>query len=171
MYNMVGYSILYYFEGEDFAASAWVHTDTYTAAHERDGDFAIFKTRLTTTKHKSTESYQSIEGKLELDGKAYNMVSQKVNKDTLYVLCRIDDNARYRFMELADHVAKHVKEPIHPTKKGQTLLKNFLKEYTTLHRKHLFYVLEWTVPCPETPYFPLIPTGIHTTWSPPPRLA
>jgi hypothetical protein len=51
-------------------------------------------------------------------------------------------------MELAEHITDHVKEHSSqaPSGKSSYLLKHFLKEYASLQRYTILYVLEWSSP-------------------------
>ncbi|TLU98942.1 hypothetical protein [Dyadobacter luticola] len=142
LYNMVGYSLVYLSEerlvvsekGKDFVQQTAGSADI------------IIKVPVAVPYQNNWDAPEPVTGQIEHEGQFYQMKSQQLINDTLYVQCEVDQNARDRFTELVSKVNDQVTGQSAESQKGQHshILKNFLKEYMSLGRKHTFYVLEWT---------------------------
>ncbi|MBE9463054.1 hypothetical protein ACFP1I_27225 [Dyadobacter subterraneus] len=101
----------------------------------------------------------------------YKIVSKQIVNDTLYVQCEFSQTSRERFWCMVSTFEDHAKtnSDSHKGATG-TILKNFLKEYMAIGRKHTFYIFEWSTPVTfdYTPYCPVIPES--SIPSPPPDL-
>ena len=77
----------------------------------------------------------------------YKIVSKQIVNETLYVHCELSQTSRERFWSLVSTFDDEAKANSH-NHKGESvnLLKNFLKEYMAIGRKHTFYFFEWTEP-------------------------
>lgn len=101
----------------------------------------------------------------------YKIVSRQIVNDTLYVHCEFSQTARERFWSLVSTFDDEASTN-NDAHKGVPLsiLKNFLKEYMAIGRKHTFYFFEWS--SPATYHYvaerPLIPAA--SIQSPPPDL-
>jgi hypothetical protein len=76
----------------------------------------------------------------------YKIVSKQIANDTLYVQCEFSQTSRERFWSMVSTFDDHAKTNT-DANKGTTgsILKNFLKEYMAIGRKHTFYIFEWPV--------------------------
>jgi len=104
------------------------------------------------------------------------MKSQQLINDTLYVHCEFDQNARDRFSDLVSKINDQVTGQASGTQNDahSSILKNFLKEYMTAGRQHVFYVLEWEPSNGMALQFPvrsILPERYSSIPSPPPDLA
>ncbi|KAA0991360.1 hypothetical protein [Dyadobacter aurulentus] len=142
LYNMIGYSIVYLSE-RGYKVSA-ANTDLI----EQSGGSAdiVIKIPVTVPYQTNWSAPEPVEGQIQHEGRFYQMKSQQLLNDTMYVHCEFDQNARDRFTDLVSKINDQVTGQSAEDQKGQhsNLLKNFLKEYMGQGRKHVFYVLEWT---------------------------
>ncbi|WP_229238824.1 hypothetical protein [Dyadobacter sp. Leaf189] len=142
LYNMVGYSIVYLLE-ERHEISA-VNTDLIQqSASSAD---IVIKVPVAVPYQTNWETPEAVEGQIRHEGRFYQMKSQQLLNDTMYVHCELDQTARDRFTDLVSKINDQVTGQQSDNAKDQhsSILKNFLKEYMGQGRKHVFYVLEWT---------------------------
>lgn len=162
---MVGFSFLYCWEEYGIANSQEVNI-------EESGDYYWIKQPLQLPYQNNWAESRPIEGKVKHGENHYNLVEQRYQNDTLYTLCKLDNNARFRFMELAEHITDHVKEHSSqaPSGKNSYLLKHFLKEYTSIQRYTVLYILEWIKPFNRLFHHYQLSEGYFNNTSPPPAI-
>ncbi|MHA4738127.1 hypothetical protein [Dyadobacter sp. MSC1_007] len=141
LYNMVGYSIVYLSE-EHYAIRGEgkrLVEQTYGSAD------IVIKVPVAVPYQNNWDAPEPAQGQIEHEGQFYQMKSQQLINDTLYVHCEFDQNARDRFSDLVSKINDQVTgQSADPDKDPHSnILKNFLKEYMTPGQKHIFYVLEW----------------------------
>ncbi len=75
-------------------------------------------------------------------------------------------------MELAEHITYHVKEHSSqaPSGKSSYLLKHFLKEYASIQRYTILYILEWIKPSNRLFHNYQLSEGYINSTSPPPAI-
>ena len=77
----------------------------------------------------------------------YQVVSQNITNDTLYVHCQYTGSARERFWELVSSYDTHIKMPDHAANnQAGKIMKNLLKEYMSADRRLTFFIIEWLNP-------------------------
>ncbi|GGM99023.1 hypothetical protein GCM10010967_36250 [Dyadobacter beijingensis] len=171
LYNMVGYSIVYLSEERRSISAAGKDLVEQSAG---SADIVI-KVPVAVPYQNNWDAPEPVQGQIEHEGQFYQMKSQQLINDTLYVHCEFDQNARDRFSDLVskinDQVTGQSTNPQNDT--HSSILKHFLKEYMTAGRQHVFYVLEWepslaTVPFPVRS---ILPERYSSIPSPPPDLA
>jgi hypothetical protein len=171
LYNMIGYSIVYLSE-EKLTVSAVGNDYIQQSSGSED---IVIKVPVAVPYQNDWDAPQPAEGLIEHQGKFYQIKSKQLINDTLIVHCQFDQGARERFSDLASKINDQVTgTSTNPEKGSHSLtLKNFLKEYMAQDRKHVFYVLEWTVAQDFT--FPSVNSVLPETHtaipSPPPNLA
>ncbi|MDI9877955.1 hypothetical protein [Flectobacillus longus] len=165
LYNMIGFSFLYCWEEYGTLYKQEINI-------EESGDYYWIKQPLQLPYQNNWTESRPIEGKVKHGENHYNLVEQRYQNDTLYTLCKLDDNARFRFMELAEHITDHVKEHSSqaPSGKSSFLLKNLLKEYTSIQRYTILYILEWTNPFNRSCHHYQLSEGYINNSSPPPAI-
>ncbi|WP_439558867.1 hypothetical protein [Dyadobacter sp.] len=141
LYNMVGYSIVYLLEERHEIGA--VNTDLIQqSASSAD---IVIKVPVAVPYQTNWETPESVEGQIRHEGRFYQMKSQQLLNDTMYVHCELDQTARDRFTDLVSKINDQVTGQSDNAKdQHSSILKNFLKEYMGQDRKHVFYVLEWT---------------------------
>jgi len=171
LYNMVGYSIVYLSEERHVISKAGKDLVQQLSASEN----IIIKVPVSVPYQNNWNAPEPAEGQIEHDGRFYQMKSQQLINDTLYVQCEFDQNARDRFTDLVSKINDEVTGTAADSRKNQHahVLKNFLKEYMASGRKHTFYLLEWTEPNGSGyNYFQsFLPERHSVIPSPPPDLA
>lgn len=171
LYNMVGYSIVYLSE-EHYAvrgAGKGLVEQSYGSAD------IVLKVPVAVPYQNNWDAPEPVQGQIEHEGQFYQMKSRQLLNDTMYVHCEFDQNARDRFSDLVSKINDQVTGQSSDTSKDQhsNILKNFLKEYMTPGRKHVFYVLEWE-PSRDSFAFAarsILPERYSSLPSPPPDLA
>ena len=112
-------------------------------------------------------SFQRVEGDFERNGKFYNLVKQKVERDTLIVIYIKDHQETSLFESLSEIVHATTDTPM--SKKAGKLIENFTKDYLTtsseLGRESAGWCLETTFKSPGLILLSLV-SGVST---PPPK--
>jgi hypothetical protein len=168
---MIGYSLVYLSE-ERVTVSAKGKDFVQQSAGSAD---IVIKVPVAVPYQNNWDAPEPVAGQIEHEGQFYQMKSQQLINDTLYVHCQVDQNARDRFSELVSKINDQVTGESADSQKGHHshILKNFLKEYMNQDRKHIFYVLEWTPA--QNSFHPsitsVLPERHFKIPSPPPNLA
>jgi hypothetical protein len=162
---MMGFSVVYWVE--EYAS---FFKNSITKSTE-NGEYVIFKMPFALPYQSDWPQSRTVEGKIQHGDEHYQMLEQVIEHDTLYMICKTDENARFRFMELAEHVNQHIKEtsPELP-QKTHFLLKSFLKEYTALKRPHIVFILEWLIAQPQFYYRLTLLDCLMDIALPPPKI-
>jgi hypothetical protein len=165
---MMGFSLVYWLEEHHSMSSFLREKNNITSTED---EYVTFKIPFYLPYQSNWEAARPVEGQIKQGDKYYELIEQKVENDTLYTVCKTDNNARFRFMELAEHINQHVKDSSNETpKKRPSFFKNILKEYTSSNTKHIFFVIEWLPNTIEPAYVANIVALSYDTHSPPPRL-
>lgn len=172
LYNMVGYSIVYLTEERYTISSAG---KGFVEQADGSADIVI-KVPVAVPYQNSWDAPEPVQGQIEHEGQFYQMKSQQLINDTLYVHCEFDQGARERFSELVSKINDQVTgQSSNPQKDAHSsILKNFLKEYMTAGRQHVFYVLEWEPSrnlTASSPVRSILPERYYAIPSPPPDQA
>ncbi|MCF2444222.1 hypothetical protein L0657_09655 [Dyadobacter sp. CY345] len=102
----------------------------------------------------------------------YKVVSKQIVNDTLYVHCQFSQTSRERFWTLVSSFEDHAKTESDSHKgSSANILKNFLKEYMAICRKHIFYFFEWNEPSSFEYILSKLVPPTESIQSPPPDLA
>ena len=102
----------------------------------------------------------------------YKVMSKQIVNDTLYVHCQFSQTSRERFWTLVSTFEDSLKTDNHSHKSDSVnLLKNFLKEYMAIGRKHIFYFFEWSEPTRFEYIASSVISPPGSIQSPPPDLA
>ncbi|WP_162794057.1 hypothetical protein [Runella rosea] len=168
LYNMVGYSVVY-----------WLGGNVALEAPQNESEMP-FRQEYITVKVPVSLPYQTnwttpqpVQGKLQVGNEFYEMVEQIMLNDTLYITCKPDRDARANFFALAEHINKHIHD--HATdgpKPSKSMANQLLKEYVSFQQLHVFYVVEWlsdAAPLQKNTLSLLF--RAHCVVSPPPELA
>ncbi len=136
---MAGYSVVYLLE-ETPAMSGPVGN------YAEPGDFAgdiVIKVPVHVPYQVSWDNAETAEGEIRHNGLHYRMKTKQLINDTLYVHCEFDQNARDRYTALVSRIQDEIAGARPQKGAHSVLLKSFLKDYLAIHKKHIFYVLEW----------------------------
>ncbi|WP_157505046.1 hypothetical protein [Dyadobacter beijingensis] len=137
LYNMMGYPVLYLLE-ERYVPTAASPEHIERSAYSRD---IVVKVPVSLPYQTSWSHPEPSEGKIEHEGDYYQIRTQQLVNDTMYVYCEYDQNARDRYMELVNHVQDELERPT--PKNHAKLLKTMLKEFMSSPGRHVFFVMEW----------------------------
>ena len=83
---------------------------------------------MTLPYHLDSE-YERVDGEIEHDGEFYRLVKQKLEKDTLYIVCIKDHDSKRIKQALADYVKTFTDKPVdakHQGKFSASFIKDFL---------------------------------------------
>ena len=141
-YNMIGFSLIYWAEENAVFERIQLHYEEKNTKHANElleADLAMSLPYPTTWQ----EAELSDEGFRKGDD-FYKIVEKRIENGNLKIKYKLDIAARDRFENLAAHVENFVKDKTSDThKKHSTFLKNFLKDYLSINRKHIVYLWEW----------------------------
>lgn len=104
--------------------------DDYAREHE-----VTIKVPITIPYATDSKDYTRVDGEFEHQGEVYRMVKQKLQKDTLYIVCVKDITSKDIKQALADYVKTFTDKPINEkgqAKSLQNLIKDFMVTSTTL---------------------------------------
>ena len=85
------------------------------------------KVPMTLPYHLDSE-YERVDGEIEHDGEFYRLVKQKLQKDTLYIVCIKDQGSKRIKQALADYVKTFTDKPADAKHTGK-FLTNFIKDF------------------------------------------
>lgn len=167
----MGYSVVYLFE-EKYTLSTGNEDNIQRHPFSKD---IVIKVPVSLPYQTNWDSPEPAEGKIQHGGEYYQMKTKQLLNDTMYVHCEFDQNARDRFLTLVSRINDEIAgNDTDPHKKSpSTVLKNFLKDYMTSSRKHIFYLMEWSAPkaIAADHYQFTAPNAHQHIPSPPPDLA
>ena len=78
--------------------------------------------------HIDTEVYERVDGEIEHNGEFYRLVKQKLEKDTLYIVCIKDQDSKRIKQALADYVKTFTDKPVDAKQSGK-LFTGFIKDF------------------------------------------
>lgn len=84
--------------------------------------------------HIDSDSYERVDGKVQHDGQIYRLVKQRLQKDTLYIVCIKDHDGQRIAEALSDYVKTYTDKPASSKNsvKTFTFIKDFLPTATKL---------------------------------------
>jgi len=137
---MLGFSVAYLIEEKYNSSSA---NEEYVSSQPFSKDIVI-KIPVPVPYQIDWDAPESAEGKIRHQGEYYKMKTRQLINDTMYVHCEYDQNARDRFMSLVSQINDVAGIDKHSDKRSHSItLKNFLKEYMSSNKKHVFYLIEF----------------------------
>jgi len=77
--------------------------------------------------YQANSDFQRVDGDFQKDGKFYNLVKQKIQNDTLYIVVVPDHDEASLFQTLVDYVQSNTDNPI--SQKTGKLLESFSKDF------------------------------------------
>ena len=127
----------------------------------------VLKFPMTLPYQTDQESYERVEGKFEHRGEFYRLVKQKLEKDTLYIVCIKDQDGKRIAAALSDYVKTYTDKPADAkqTLKSFTFIKDFLPTTTQIQSASLGWNHD-VYPPSATAFYASVPAR-HA--SPPPR--
>ncbi|MDF7818393.1 hypothetical protein P1X15_12335 [Runella sp. MFBS21] len=139
LYNMVGYSIVYWLGG-----NVALHKQEIQSDSTLNEEYITVKVPVALPYQTNWTAPQPVQGSIQVGEEFFEMVEQIMLNDTLYITCKSDHHARKNFFALAQHIDNHIKDyngSTHDSSKNKTL--SILKEYVSFGRLHVFFWVEW----------------------------
>lgn len=169
LYNMVGYSVVYWLGGN---VALEVQKDEPLSAVQ-EGDFVTVKVPVSLPYQTDWTAPEPVQGTIQAGNEFYEMVEQIMLNDTLFIKCKPNRDARANFEALSEHIDQHIKnQTTELPKPSKSWAGQWLKEYVSFQRLHVFYVVEWLTD--STPLTTSLSSFLSRTMrvvSPPPELA
>lgn len=114
------------------------------------------------------QGFQRVDGKFEHQGQFYKFVKQKLEKDTLYIICIRNDDEKSLVTAFRNYVKLTVDVPA-TSKKSASLLFKFIKDYESAGDNTLIHHDGWDAEiCFSDKSFPILSRPIAVL-SPPPQ--
>jgi hypothetical protein len=98
-------------------------SDEYERQHE-----VTIKVPLTVPYATDSREYSRVDGEFEHKGEVYRMVKQKLQSDTLYIVCVKDETSKDIRQALAEYVKSFTDKPVSEKSQSKTL-QNLIKDY------------------------------------------
>jgi hypothetical protein len=124
---MLGYQLLFYFRAQAIDQAI---TRSIDKGEINESQLLVFKVPVPVY-HQIDKGFERVEGSFEFEGRFYEMVKRKLEKDTIYTYCLPNEQKRVLVDKLNDHIQTHVVDfespkPIKPEKPLPALLKEYL---------------------------------------------
>jgi hypothetical protein len=103
--------------------SAQFDEDDYSRQHE-----VTIKVPITIPYQSDTREYVRVNGEFEHEGDVYKMVKQRLQRDTLYIVCVKDNTSKKINQALKDYVKSYTDKPSNQKSNSKTV-QNFIKDY------------------------------------------
>lgn len=134
LFNTVGYYALYQAvrNQSNHALLKRLDQDSY-----REEETVTIKLPLAIPYYQSDTEYQRVNGSFEHQGEFFKLVKQKIEQDTLFIVC-IRDHAAEKLFNLVSDFTKIVNDLPASSKSGVLkLLGSFSKDYEVVHTAHV----------------------------------
>ncbi len=128
LYNMVGYSIVYWLGG-----NVALHKHETQSASTLKEEYITVKVPVALPYQTNWTAPQPVQGSIQVGEDFFEMIEQIMLNDTLYITCKPDHHAR-------NHI-KDYNGSTPDSSKNKTL--SLLKEYVSFGRVHVFFWVEW----------------------------
>jgi hypothetical protein len=130
--NVLGYYGV--FVGLQFKNSREMQARFDNEDYARTQEITI-KVPITVPYATDSREYTRVDGEFEHQGEVYRMVKQKLQSDTLYIVCVKDDTSKDIKQALTDYVKTFTDKPVSEksnSKTAQNLIKDYMVSSTTL---------------------------------------
>ena len=114
------------------------------------------KVPLALPYHVDSENFERVDGEIEHGGEFYRLVKQKLEKDTLYIVCIKDQNSQLIKQALTDYVKTFTDKPV-DGKQNSKFAVGFIKDFLPTS-------IEIT-PCSHGWNYALAVVGVNGTFS------
>lgn len=168
LYNMVGYSVVYWLGGN---VALEAQKDELESSLK--DEYITVKVPVSLPYQTNWTAPQSVQGKLQVGSEFYEMVEQIMLNDTIYITCKPDRDARANFYALAEHINKHIHgNAADGPQPSKSIVIQLVKEYVSFQHVHTFFILEYlsdTAPLKKISFLTL--SRAFVVFSPPPEAA
>jgi hypothetical protein len=138
-------------------------SDEYERQHE-----VTIKVPLTIPYATDSKEYSRVDGEFEHEGDVYRMVKQKLQSDTLYIVCVKDATSKDIRQALAEYVKSFTDKPASEKSQSKTL-QNFIKDYIATTTSLQSKSSGWSNNVTHSEKVVAYPNGIANVTSPPPK--
>ena len=94
----------------------------------RQEETITLKVPLSIPYHMDDDRYERVNGEIEHQGEFYRLVKQRLQRDTLYIVCIKDSKSKQIKKALTDYVKTFTDKPVDSKHRGKTMV-SFLKDY------------------------------------------
>ena len=131
-----------------------------------DGESVVIKIPMTLPYQTTSAAFERVNGEFEHQGEFYQLVKQKLENDTLHIVCIKD----YRGKQIVTSMVDFTKQSNDiPTSAALKVLGNFLKEYSGTNDLKMISTDGWNTTIPfSNPSFETI-SPIFPVIAPPPK--
>lgn len=101
----------------------------------RTEETVTLKVPMALPYHIDKGSFERVDGQISHQGEFYRLVKQKLEKDTLYIICIKDNDSKMINQALSDYVKTFTDKPVnnkHTAKYTVDFMKEFLPSFITL---------------------------------------
>lgn len=138
LYNMVGYSVVYWLGGNVALDEQKDELESFLK-----DEYIIVKVPVSLPYQTNWTAPQFVQGQLQVGSEFYEMVEQIMLNDTIYITCKPDRDARANFYALAEHISKHIHDNANDgPQPSKSIVIQLLKEYVSFQRIHRFFIIK-----------------------------
>lgn len=150
------------------------HADiSMNALLEKDGyeehETMILKMAVTLPYQLYADGYQKVEGDFEYEGKFYSLIKQKLERDTLYVVC-INNIYKTNLEASMTGFERIINNWPDSSEKSSRLLLSFTKDYFLETTKDLCHIEDWSKQVAYSFEFSKTIEGSYFLSTPPPEI-
>ncbi len=132
-----------------------------------DEETVTLRIPMTIPYHLDSE-YERVDGEIEHNGEFYRLVKQKLQKDTLYIVCIKDHDSKRIKQALADYVKTFTDKPVQAKHSGKFSV-NFIKDFLPTSIEITPASAGWNYSIEKVGLCDLFSSRNITVFSPPPR--
>jgi hypothetical protein len=137
--------------------------EEYNRTHE-----VTIKVPLTVPYATDSREYTRVDGEFEHQGEMYRMVKQKLQRDTLYIVCVKDNTSKDIKQALAEYVKSFSDKPASEKNQSKTL-QNLIKDYISTATAIQTHNLGWSYAVSQGDVVVSYPSWTSQSTSPPPK--
>lgn len=138
-------------------------SDEYERQHE-----VTIKVPLTVPYATDSKDYTRVDGEFEHQGDVYRMVKQKLQSDTLYIVCVKDETSKDIKQVLAEYVKSFTDKPASKKSQSKTL-QNLIKDYISTSTALQASQTGWSYAMPQGELVVSYTPWTSQSTSPPPK--
>lgn len=122
------------------------NTSEISATDLASRDKVIVKVPISLPYSQNWEEAKKVSGQVQKGDEFYDMVEQKMERDTLYTTLVTNHSAREQFIEFSEMVEKHLStDPSKQQQSKSNLISLLIKEYCDARNVVVLYLLDWSI--------------------------
>lgn len=126
------------------------------------------KVPLALPYHIDSDEYERVDGEIEHNGEFYQLVKQRLVKDTLYIVCIKDHDSKRIKQALADYVKTFTDKPVDAKHAGK-IFAGFIKDFLPTHIEIASASSGWNAAVANTNLYDSFSSRTIAVFSPPPQ--